>query len=153
MNQEFYTIFFTTFFFAVCGQSLGIGKGTLGETISTSSSGACSPETYKLHGNNTFSFSNVFSTTERIIEGTLEITLPEEYSITGIVTQGALLLDNSEASTWATKYRLLYSRGVGDGNDFRDRPYVSISGAQKVRRTIRYCVISESSNIHAIVAI
>ncbi|PIK58440.1 hypothetical protein BSL78_04661 [Apostichopus japonicus] len=117
--------------YEICGQSLGIGKGTLGETISTSSSGACSPETYKLHGNNTFSFSNVFSTTERIIEGTLEITLPEEYSITGIVTQGALLLDNSEASTWATKYRLLYSRGVGDGNDFRDRPYVSSSGAQK----------------------
>ncbi|KAJ8026622.1 hypothetical protein HOLleu_31512 [Holothuria leucospilota] len=114
----------------VCGEPLGVGKGILGEITSNHDNDACVPESYEVHGSSDIGPLTASSGSPAVIVNTLDITLPEEFSITGIITQGTAIPNRQPA--WATKFTIEYAIEDEDGLSFNFRPYVDVSGVTKV---------------------
>ncbi|KAJ8026624.1 Sortilin-related receptor [Holothuria leucospilota] len=114
--------------YKICGSPLKVGTGDIGEVITITGRGKCTPESFVLNGPSTQGSYETSISTPRIVMSYLEIQLFDEYSITAIVTQGTLN-NNGE---WATKFSMEYARNVNDGFGFDYRPYDRTNGQTQV---------------------
>ncbi|KAJ8026617.1 Low-density lipoprotein receptor-related protein 2 [Holothuria leucospilota] len=115
--------------YVACGKHLRVGRGTLGERIVPSDINACIPTSFVVHGPASEGDILTYVVNPALIMNSIEIQLPEEFNIFGIVTQGTLV-DNEVK--WATKLTIDYAGFTRDGVRFKFRPYVDIFGETEV---------------------